>query len=109
MSILDNNFDFDSTVLSNMILKYIKCNTNFNPCIKWNIVIDDKKYMDDPKSYYLYYSIDSINSSFNIYIYSSMDIRNIKDIRFNNIYSVVNNNYKPINLNDIIDYEFIRR
>ena len=100
MSLLDDNFNIDSIVLSNMILKYIKCNTRFDPCIKWNIVIDDKKYMDNPKSYYLYYSIDYINSSFSIYIYSSMDIR------LGNILSVINKNYKPVNLKDIIDYEF---
>lgn len=103
MSLLDDNFDIDDIdpiVLSNIILKYIKCNTRFDPCIKWNIVIDDKKYMDNPKSYYLYYSIDYINSSFSIYIYSSMDIR------LGNILSVINKNYKPVNLKDIIDYEF---
>lgn len=108
MSLLDDNFDvnIDLIALSNMILKYIKCNTRFNPGIKWTVVIDDKKYMDNPKSYYLYYSIDYINHSFNIYIYSAMDIRSSMDI---NIFSVINKNYKPVNLNDIIDYEFIGR
>ena len=97
MSLLDDDLNMDSTTLEYAILKYIKNNTYLNPHIKWNVIIDDiTDYMNNPKSYYLYHTLDSIC------IYSSMQIRP------SNTFSIVNRRYKHINLKHILDYEYIR-
>lgn len=104
MSLLDDDLNMgsaDSAVLEDVILKYIKNHTFLSPHVKWDVVVDDiADCMNNPEEYYLYHTINNLPN--NIYIYSSMHIRQ------GNTFSVVNKRYKHVNLKHILDYESTR-
>ena len=105
MSLLDDDLNMDSAdsaVLVDAILKYIKDNTFLSPHVKWDVIVVDDiaDCMNNPEEYYLYHTINNLPN--NIYIYSSMHIRQ------GNTFSVVNKRYKHVNLKHILDYESTR-
>ena len=107
MSLLDDDLEtnMDFTVLSDKILKYIRkhCIHLNNSNFECNVIFDDNiiDYMESPQSWWLCYSVDSMNQIYNIYM------RRTRGMINSNLYTVVNKNYSPISLKYIL-YESVR-